>query len=174
MITRSLHLLFIAYLISGTLYSMESTSSEEISVDLYADLYEEGQDNIIRFFSRRSNLSHGDLYTDQKELLALVLLDPEEKQDELPFEDFKRYYKGVQNGLKSIDRKEVLDEKLALVDPLIISCATILNAQSYNDLFLSLHTARWRPAISNLTELFNTMSVTPLKKPDEFQDLFYY
>ena len=158
--SRYLSLIFLFCIGTGTLVSMDSQELI-ISDTMHESLYAEGKDVTIRFFSRRKSFSTRDHEMDQGELLATVLRHPEAEQGRLSFDQFKEFYRGVQDAFESLNREEILGEKVPLFDMLLQSCKAILTAGSYDQLILPSQQRRWANELPILVKLLASLMLVP-------------
>ena len=139
--------------------------------NFYETFFEEGKDTILRFFGTKRGFSSFDEEFVPDELLALVLRSPEGEHNELiPFEDFREYYKGVGEGLKSIEYEHIPEERVPLYEPLVVFCNMVQNAKSYEDILIIHQKDRWSCQYAELATLFQTLTLHPPADQEERLD----
>lgn len=127
----------------------------------YPTIFEEGHGSMLRFFSGRKNsFSLDDERMEPQELLAMILINPDEEQGrQTPFSTIKEYYQGVQRALEETCREKVPENKRTLYDSLKEMCPIILGIDSYAELAIVIAKHKWESAFLELANLILSCSL---------------
>ncbi len=167
-------LAFIICSFSSIAYGMQLDTTKPTSNGVYTDVFEEGKEVIICFFSKQNSFSLRDSEVEPEELLESLLRDPKtEQMAGLPFEEFKQFYEGIQAGLTSLKENQIMEEKADLVDELLENCTLILSALSYQELYRLINTSQWMQTFASIITLFSTLTVftQPPRPPLNFASI---